>query len=104
MAINEVHKQVEVINAHHADGLEVLQKEHATEVLRMRCLVEATDTNAESHSKKFNALVEKTTQEVKSKEREVESTHAELHAMEDSLKLICADLLGMNHSRFFSLV
>jgi hypothetical protein len=94
VAISEVHKQVELMNARHAEGLEVLQKEHLTQISAMQTQAEAAESHAMTCSKNFNVLVESHTQELKSKEREIEGVHAELRKVEDSIKLLCADILG----------
>jgi hypothetical protein len=72
VAIAEVHKQVEVMNARHADGIEALQKEHTAEMSKLWLQAEATREDAMTRSKNFNELVEQTTKQVKSKEKEVE--------------------------------
>jgi hypothetical protein len=82
------------MNSRHADSLEALQKEHAAEMSKLRLQAEAARRDAETRSKNFNALVETTTKEVKMKEKDTESARAELHSLEDSLKLLCADLLS----------
>jgi hypothetical protein len=61
---------------------------------KLRLEAEATKSDVATRSKNFNALVEQTTKEVKMKEKEVESIRMELHSLEDSLKLLCGDMLG----------
>jgi DNA repair exonuclease SbcCD ATPase subunit len=94
VAISEVHKQVELMNARHAAGLEELQKAHLAELSKMQKRAETAESHAAERSKNFNALAESHSQELKSKEREIEEGRAELHKLEDAVKLLCADMLG----------
>jgi DNA repair exonuclease SbcCD ATPase subunit len=92
--ISKVHKQVELMNTRHAAGLEELQKAHLAELSKMQKRAETAESHATEHSKNFNALAESHSQELKSKEHEIEEGRTELHKLEDAVKLLCADMLG----------
>jgi hypothetical protein len=68
---------------------------------KLRLQAEVARRDAETRYKKFNELVEQTTMQVKSKEKEAESARAKLLSLEGSLKVTCTDLLGKNIFFFF---
>jgi chromosome segregation ATPase len=63
-------------------------------MLKLRLEAKAAKSDAVTRFKRFNALVEQTTKEVKMKEKEIESIRMELHSLEDSLKLLCGNRIG----------
>ena len=94
MAISDVHKQVELMNTRHAAGLEELQKVHLAQLSAMQKRAETADSHTVERAKNFNALVESHTQELKTKEHKINEGRAELHKLEDAVKLLCSDMLG----------
>jgi Skp family chaperone for outer membrane proteins len=69
VVIGEVQKQIKSMNSRHAAGLEVLEKEHATMVNKLKLQAKEARRNVEHRSKNFNSLVEQTNKEIKAKER-----------------------------------
>jgi hypothetical protein len=55
------------MNARHAMGLEVLQKEHLAQMSAMQTQAETAESHATARTKNFNALLESHTQELKGK-------------------------------------